>query len=593
MPDDIKRKAAGTLAGGLAGHTPVKTSGAGRLYEVDGLAFLQVAGSPYEMGRQHGEMLRAEIHDGVVPRYGDFVEYDHVLRNLPAAEKDAFRAEVDGIFERLHAHVSEPLREELRGIADGAELPYELVFRANYFSELSQVLGKRRFDIEAGPGVPPDGCTGLVALAGATETGELIAGKNHDYPGTGLWDRFPVVIHYQPEDAQQYVKATSAGLLKCNFSMNEAGITLGGHMLFSAEAEPDGRAFVTIENEIMREATDLDAAIERVEREPRAGCFAFVLTSWKEDRAVCLETNSKHVGRRDPEDGVLAMSNVTWADEEVMGADLARLAGAGRNAHSRFQRMREMLHEQRGHIDAEAAAAMLGDHRDCSSDCARPVGHVIASQTTVTSALAVPAEAKYYAAVGRAPVSNNPYLGFDFSEAFSATSNTREVRLIDPLAGNREVGADTLQAAHAYNEAIRLWDAGEDAEGALGKLAEAREVAGDEPVFARLAGRLLLRQGKTEAAREAFEQALPLTRSENERRETELLLGNVADLAGDREAAAAHYRRVIEDPDAEAPAVKRVNPLLVKLARGYLETPFDEAARASLPVNFTFQAGFE
>ena len=186
-----------------------------RLKIQDDLRILTLEGSGYEMGRQHGEALREEIHQGVLPFFGNFTEFDSKLRKLPEANRRAVAAQLDReIFDPLRRFVPQVYLDELRGIAEGSGLPADVVLRGNFLSELLQVSLKQQAPSEGAPA--GGGCTGFAVAGPATRDGELLHGKNTDYQGIGVWNRFPVLILSKPADGFAYVRSTSAGLIKCN-----------------------------------------------------------------------------------------------------------------------------------------------------------------------------------------------------------------------------------------------------------------------------------------------------------------------------------------------------------------------------------------
>ena len=151
----------------------------------DGLRILTLEGSGYEMGRQHGEALREEIHQGVLPFFGNYTEFDSSMRKLPEANRRAMSAQLDReIFDPLRRFVPQVYLDELRGIAEGAGLPTDVVLRGNFLSELLQVTVKQQVPSE---GVEASaGCTGFAVAGPATRDGELLHGKNTDYRGGGV-----------------------------------------------------------------------------------------------------------------------------------------------------------------------------------------------------------------------------------------------------------------------------------------------------------------------------------------------------------------------------------------------------------------------
>ncbi len=129
----------------------VSANGESRIERRDGFNVLHIQGSPYEMGLQHGRLLRDEIHDGALPYFGSVVEYDPSLRRKNALYKYLITTALDlTVYRRLIKSLPRHYREELHGIADGAGLPREIVLKGNQLSELGQVMARREAYYPAG-----------------------------------------------------------------------------------------------------------------------------------------------------------------------------------------------------------------------------------------------------------------------------------------------------------------------------------------------------------------------------------------------------------------------------------------------------------
>jgi hypothetical protein len=478
-------------------------NGEGRLRRCDRLAVLRLSGSGYQMGLQHGSLLREPIQRGVVPRFGRYTEFAHLLRGLAPEQRRAIQEQLDRqIFDRLERFVPQAYRDELRGIADGSGLDYGLVYRGNFLSELGQITAGRGGPATLGSA---GGCTGFAVGGRATLDGRLLHGKNTDYLGVGVWDRHPTLVFCRPDDGYAYVKVSSAGLIKCNSCMNEHGITLGGHILFSSDTSQDGVAFTIFENEVMRRARSLAEAIAIVEEQPRAGAFAFLVTDHKAGEAVVLECSRSEVGRRPMEAGALVMSNMCSASASQVERDLLLQGGIARNPIARFRRMRQMIHEEHGRIDLARAAAFLGDHFDPASGRERGVGHTIASIASVTSVVFVPELRQVWIGLGPAPAANNRFVGFDCTPEFEGSGAA--VALGD-LEGNSFSNDRRMRAVARYRAASLAYDENpEDPDSVIALLEEAREIDPAEAHYGRMLARFELRRGAAAAAERALAQA--------------------------------------------------------------------------------------
>jgi isopenicillin-N N-acyltransferase-like protein len=559
---------------------------------LEGLRILRLEGSGYEMGLQHGESLREEIRKGVLPLFGNFTEFESNVRQLPESARREVAAQLEReVFEPLRASVPQTYLDELRGIADGAGLPADVVLRGNFLSELLQVTVKHLLPSE-GVGATDAGCTGFAVAGPATRDGELLHGKNTDYRGSGIWDRFPMLILSRPTDGLSYVRGTSAGLIKCNTCMNEHGITLGGHFLFSTDSVVDGMAFTVLENEIMRRAASLKDAISIVESGPRTGAFAFIVSDGKTGDAVALECTHTEVSKRRLSEGAVVMSNVCTVSDAQKQCDILLKAGIGRNPLSRWQRISDLIAKHHGTIDLDVALSFLGDHYDSASGRERGVAHTIASIASVTSILLRPERRELWIGVGPVPAANNPFLGFDCRDALEQGG---EVRFLGKRSGNPFQDDARLRAVRRYADAACLYDRSPDeVERVLQLLGEALEIDPQEPVYARMIARFHLRGNRPEPAEAMLRRALSIpAQGPSEVAETWLLLGYAHDLRNDREAARDAYQRVVEAQDREAAPIRAINPLVLSSARKHLDDPFRRGDVEALTVSFGLLSGWE
>ncbi|MBW1686631.1 MAG: hypothetical protein JRS35_16390 [Deltaproteobacteria bacterium] len=565
-------------------------NGENRLQRFDRLTLLRLSGSGYQMGLQHGSLLREPIRQGVVPRFGRYTEFAHLLRVLAPEQRRAIQEQLDRqIFDRLERFVPEAYRDELRGIADGSGLDYGLVYRGNFLSELGQITAGR-----GGPATleATGGCTGFVVGGPATADGRLLHGKNTDYLGVGVWDRHPTLVFCRPDDGYAYVKVSSAGLIKCNSCMNEHGITLGGHILFSSDTSQEGVAFTVFENEVMRRARSLAEAIAIIEEQPRAGAFAFLVSDHKAGEAVALECSRSEVGKRPLEAGALVMSNMCSASASQVGNDLLLRGGVARNPISRFRRMTQMIDEQHGRIDLAQAAAFLGDHFDPASGRERGVGHTIASIASVTSVVFVPELRQVWIGLGPAPAANNRFIGFGCTPELEGSG---PAVALGELEGNAFSNDRCMQAVARYGAASLAYDEHtEDPDAVIALLEEARGIDPAEPNYCRMLARFELRRGAAAAAERALAQAAEISgQSRAEEAENALLQGYACDLQQRRPEAEECYRRVLGLREEGAEPLYALNPLVLHSAEKRLSTPFQKGDVDATTVSFSFQSGWE
>jgi isopenicillin-N N-acyltransferase-like protein len=127
-----------------------------------------------------------------------------------------------GPYLRITEEAAPEIVAELRGMAEGANVPFETLFVLNAAAELTQSMG--RF-----------GCT-VVGIAGAgTEDGHVLLAHNED--ATAGWADLTYAITAEPEGAPAFAAFTYAGLL-LHQGVNAAGLGSVGNALYARDARP-------------------------------------------------------------------------------------------------------------------------------------------------------------------------------------------------------------------------------------------------------------------------------------------------------------------------------------------------------------------
>ena len=150
---------------------------------------IECSGTPLEMGRQYGEQAQKEIQHNLA--------LWHVAERLARVPGFAESADT-GL--RRHAPA---IRQELQGIADGANVPYGQILLCNHYD----------------PGGASVGCTPM-ALAESADG--PIAAKNNDAPPG---ERFQFIVHLsRPAEGIPVLQVTYAGWLSGLDACNAEGV---------------------------------------------------------------------------------------------------------------------------------------------------------------------------------------------------------------------------------------------------------------------------------------------------------------------------------------------------------------------------------
>jgi isopenicillin-N N-acyltransferase-like protein len=297
---------------------------------------VHVRGSHYEMGRQVGIHRRAVIHTTLGTYRGLF-------------QSEAVRLQIYSWGEAiLHARKYLPFAEEsvpqyveeLRGIADGADLDFNDLLVLNCMEAITEDALHR-------------GCTSLAVSPELTAEGALLVGHNEDW----LPEDFESVylIHAQPDDEPAFLAITYGGLLP-NIGFNQYGIAQCCDSVYPNDARV-GVPRIFVSRAVLAARTPTDAIKAALHRRRAAGYNHLIAH-------VSGEIYNVEASARDFEllyglDGVVAHTNhyisrhmraIERNSEELIGSRV------------RYNRALRLLHNQQGQISRASIQALLSDH---------------------------------------------------------------------------------------------------------------------------------------------------------------------------------------------------------------------------------------
>jgi len=234
--------------------------GEGRLEMIDGTRVLHLKGTPEQMGRQHGTLLKKEIADLV----------EHMLFGVGVGssfEKGRwFFGEIEAAQARLMPFTDPRYIREMDSMALAAGLPREELRVANFFPELFH-------------------CSGFALFGKATEGGKMYHGRILDYiRGLGL-EQNAMVIVMQPDKGNAWVNISYAGFVGSVTAMNEKHVSIG-EMGGRGEGNWDGKPMAQLVREVMEKANTLDEAVAIMRKGPRTCEYYYVIADAKTKRAV-------------------------------------------------------------------------------------------------------------------------------------------------------------------------------------------------------------------------------------------------------------------------------------------------------------------
>jgi hypothetical protein len=510
-----------------------------------GFHVVRLAGDPFEMGWQHGALLKDAIARGPIPAFSKYVsrmvELSAPGPASPLLAKVANEALWQGVGRTIASHFPAEAREAIEGLAQGADMDRDELWRAvtmpeTYLFVIGLVLAARRPNVAPRFSVPICGCTSAVAWGSATADGRMLHARNFDYQGVGTWDAEPVIAFHRPTQGQRYVAVSSAGVLLGGITaMNEAGLSMVVHQhLASVDFDLGGVPVGVAGDRIMRCAENLNDAEKILNEHVPNGSWTYLVTSEREQDVLCHELTSKRRHAFRPAGPTFGYSNIYLA-APLEGIEAHLYPAQWRHNTGRFHRANALLTAKQGSLVADDMAAILGDLG--STTCR--FQDAISALVTVASVVFDARDGVVWAAEGRAPTSNHPFHAFSLREEAPLPAR-------GTLNGGAAKDPAELRAFDAYRAAYEAHFDHDDLPRARELLAVASREAPGQWVYGFVSGLAALLGGDLAGADAHFARTATVAHPEGARRAALALWhGRVHDLRKRRTEALRAYREAL------------------------------------------------
>jgi hypothetical protein len=243
--------------------------GEGWLEKIDGALVLHLKGSPYEMGYQHGALLkdqvRGNLHNLIEVKAKEFTLVEF------AGVKVTPRFAIETIVQLQKPYVDRRYFQEMEGVARGSGAEVADIRVANFIPELFH-------------------CSGFAVSGSATADGAMLHGRVLDYAvDWGLQDHAVLVVA-EPEGRLPWVNVTYAGFVGSVTGMNAEHVSVG-EMGGGGLGHWDGRPMALLVREALETSKSLDDAIAVFRDGPRTCQYFYVIADGKSGRAVGMEAS--------------------------------------------------------------------------------------------------------------------------------------------------------------------------------------------------------------------------------------------------------------------------------------------------------------
>jgi hypothetical protein len=238
--------------------------GKGTLEESAQGTILRLEGKPYERGVQHGTLLKEKIQANVE----GFIDVPG-LDQSPRVK--AFHAHLSTLLSSIPSHYL----EEMRGVAYGADVPFEKILMLNLFPEMFH-------------------CIGITVQNEATFDHSLYHVRVLDYGAIQGLQHSAILMVVKPEDKHAFVSVGYAGFIGSVTGMNEKKIAMG-------EIGGDGYGYwngipmAFLIREVLEKSGTLEEAKELLKSSPRTCEYYYVLSDGNQEKAVGVYATASQI----------------------------------------------------------------------------------------------------------------------------------------------------------------------------------------------------------------------------------------------------------------------------------------------------------
>lgn len=244
-----------------------------------------------------------------------------------------------GPYLRITEEVAPDVIAELRGMAAGAEVPFETLFVLNAAAELVQAVGR----VE---------CTVVGISSAGTSNGHVLLAHNED--ATAGWGDLTYVIKASPDGGPAFAAFTYAGLL-LHQGVNDAGLGSVGNALYARDARPGIPKLLLYRRAIAKRT--IEEAIRTV-TDPRRAYGNNHLFATADGDLYDVEVSGSRWAMRGGGNGFMAHANhFTLPEMTDLDRDEDLL-----NSRLRQARVETLVEREWGQLDACTLRTLMSDH---------------------------------------------------------------------------------------------------------------------------------------------------------------------------------------------------------------------------------------
>ena len=288
---------------------------------------IEVSGTAYEMGFQHGALCAA-----LVQRYLLWIE------RLTGKGRDVLAQAAMAFLPAIEA-LSPPMVQEIRGLADGAQITFEEAVLCQARAEAAQVQ--------------EGGCTAFALVGEATADGAPFAGQNQDLEPE--YADVSILLRVTPSDGRpRALMFTFAGQL--GFSgMNEHGVANFTNALYGCDWRPGLPHYP--QKRVMLEQRTVDECIDVLNKHPACSARNMVMADGT-GAIADVEIRPERVVPFHDDAAQWRIHTNHYVTKQFNQFEDGTLS----DSPSRLERMRQLIKQHWGKITVDHLKDFLSDH---------------------------------------------------------------------------------------------------------------------------------------------------------------------------------------------------------------------------------------
>lgn len=355
-----------SLGGGIAARAQAQPDLASQLagsyrFERSHWIYVHLQGPPRQLGYQHGWLLAPEIADAL-PAVK--LEETHSTKR----DWQFFRTTAEKV---LWPHIDAEYREELQGIAHGAQVDLWNIVALNAMEEVPDYyvpwLDKQQEHADILPLKAPGNCSAFVATGTWTKDHQPVIAHNN-WTSFMVGERWRTIFDIVPARGQRILMDGFPGSIASSddFGINASQLavtetTITGFSAFDPKGKPE---FVRA-RKALQYATSIDEYV-RIFLDQNNGGYAndWLLADYKTGEVARFEVGLKRHRFWRTKDGYFAGANFPSDPDFIKAETDFDPANQASSPNARHRRWDELMAQYKGTLDVGVAQKLLADHRD-------------------------------------------------------------------------------------------------------------------------------------------------------------------------------------------------------------------------------------